>query len=174
VADHEAVGRAAEAPVGEQGDVLAQAGAVDRGGHREHLAHAGAAGGALVADDDDVAALDPAADQRRHRGLLAVEDARRAAVVAALVAAELDHAALGREVAAQDRQAAGRLDRVVERADDLLALGLGGLARVLADGPAGDRDRVLVEQARPRAGAWRPAARRPPRRGRWRRSARRA
>jgi hypothetical protein len=75
-------------------------------------------------------------DQRRHRALLAVEDARRAAVVAALVAAELDHAALGREVAAQDRQAAGRLDRVVERADDLLALGLGGLACVLADGPA--------------------------------------
>ena len=55
VAGHEAVGGAAEAPVGEQRDVLAQAGAVDRGGDREHLAHAGAAGGALVADDDDVA-----------------------------------------------------------------------------------------------------------------------
>ena len=58
-----------------------------------------------------------------------LEDARRALVVAALVAGELDHAALGREVAAQDRQAAGGLDRVVERAHDLLALGLLGLAR---------------------------------------------
>ena len=75
---------------------------------REHLAHAGAAGGALVADDDDVAGLDPALGDGLHRALLAVEDARRAAVVAALVAGELHDAAVGREVAAQDGQAARR------------------------------------------------------------------
>ena len=63
------------------------------------------------------------------------------------MAGELDDAAVGREVAAQDRQAAGGLDRVVERAHDALALGLVGLAGVLADRAAGDRDRVLVQQA---------------------------
>ena len=40
-------------------------------------------------------------------------------LLAALVAGELDHAALGGEVAVQDRQAAGRLDRVIERPHDL-------------------------------------------------------
>ena len=60
VAGHEAVRGAGEAPVGEQRDVLAQAGAVERRGDGEHLAHARAADGALVADDDDVAGLDGA------------------------------------------------------------------------------------------------------------------
>ena len=71
--------------------------------------------------DDDVARLDLAVRDGRHRRLLALEHARRARVVAALVAGELHDAALGREVAAQDREAAGRLDRVVERAHDALA-----------------------------------------------------
>ncbi len=57
-------------------------------GDREHLAHARAAGRALVADHDDVAGAGcrspvTAAIAR----LLALEDARRARVVAALVAA---------------------------------------------------------------------------------------
>ena len=50
---------------------------------------------------------------RRHRVLLGLEHARRARVCGeALVARELHHAALGREVAAQDREAAGGLERV--------------------------------------------------------------
>ena len=43
---------AGEAAVGDQGDVLAEAGAHDGAGGREHLGHAGAALGAFVADDD--------------------------------------------------------------------------------------------------------------------------
>ena len=82
-----------------------------------------------------------------HRLLLALEDARGALVVDALVAGELHDAAVGGEVAAQDREAAGGLDRVVERADDLLALGLLRLGGVLADRAAGDGHRVLVEAA---------------------------
>ena len=54
-------------------------------------------------------ACDLVGEHRRHRGLLAVEHARGADVFAALVAGELDHAAVGRDVAAQDREAAGRL-----------------------------------------------------------------
>ena len=55
VADAEAAGGAGEAAVGDQRDLLAHALAVERRGGGEHLAHAGAALGALVADDDDVA-----------------------------------------------------------------------------------------------------------------------
>ena len=45
-------------------------------------------------------------------------------MLAALVAGELDDAAVRRDVAAQDREAAGRFERVRERAHDLLAGGL--------------------------------------------------
>ena len=55
VPGHQAVGRAGEAAVGEQRDLLAEALADERGGDVEHLPHPGAARWALVADHDDVA-----------------------------------------------------------------------------------------------------------------------
>src|SRR3954447_20069338 len=116
-------------------------------GDGQHLAHAGAAGRALVADDDDVAGLDLALRHGGHRRFLVLEHGRGALVVDPLVAGELHDAAVGREVAAQDREAAGGLDRVVDRADDDLALGLLRLGGVLADRAAGDGHRVLVEPA---------------------------
>ena len=54
---------------------------------------------------------DPAVLHRLEAGCLRIEDPRRPAVMEPLVAGELDHAALGRERAAQDGQAAGRLER---------------------------------------------------------------
>jgi len=75
---------------------------------------------ALVADHDNVAGDDRAVRGGSHRGLLAFEHPRGPAVVAALVAGELHDAALGGKVAAQDREAPGRLDRIVKRADHLL------------------------------------------------------
>ena len=59
---------------------------------------------ALVADHDDVAGLDLPGLDRLECVRLAVEHARRAAVLLA-VDRELDDAAVGREVAAQDRAA---------------------------------------------------------------------
>ena len=53
--------------------------------------------------------------------LFAVEDARSASVVEALVAGDLDDAAVGREIAAQDDEAAGGLERLVPVVDDDLA-----------------------------------------------------
>ena len=84
----------------------------ERGGDVQHLAHARAAGRALVADHDHVARLDRPGLDRGEALLLGVEDARRAAVVEPLVAGELDDGALGRERAAQDREPAGRLERL--------------------------------------------------------------
>ena len=107
----------------------------------------GAAGRALVADHDDVAGLDLACFSTAAKHSSSDSKTRAGPGVGqALVAGDLDHAALGGEVAAQDHQAAGLLQRIVERADDLLALGLGRRVGLLADRAAGDGDRVAVQQ----------------------------
>ena len=64
-----------------------------------------------------------------------------------LVAGELDDAAVRGERAAEDRQAAGRLERPFDRDDDLLARRLDGGRGDLGDRPAVDRHLVAVEQA---------------------------
>src|SRR5207253_1412616 len=102
-------------------------------GDRQHLAHARAAGRPLVADDDHVTGLDAAVRDGVHGRLLALEDPRRAGVMAALVPRELDDRAFRREVAAEDGQAAGGLDRVLEGTDDLLAGRLGRRAGDVAE-----------------------------------------
>ena len=121
VAGHQAVGRSGEASVREQSDLVADPLADQSGGHLEHLAHPRASRRALVADHDDVAGLDALLLDDREAFLLGAEDPGRAGVLAALLSGHLDHAALRGEVAAQDHQPAGRLERVVERTDDLLA-----------------------------------------------------
>ena len=108
VADAEAARAAGEAPVGDERDLLAGALAVERRRRRQHLAHAGAALGALVADDDDVAVLVLARLDRREGVFLAVEDARRAAELQLLQAGDLHDRALGRERALEADDAAGR------------------------------------------------------------------
>ena len=86
----------------------------------QHLAHSRAAGGALVADDHHVARVNPARLDRREGLLLAVEDARGTAVQQALVSRQLHHAALGREIAAQDGEAPGGLERRLDGHHHLL------------------------------------------------------
>ena len=71
-------------------------------------------------------------------GRLRVEDAGRTAMLAALVAGQLDDAAVGRERAVEDGQAAVRLERRLDGVDDLLAGGLGHVGRDLGDRPAID------------------------------------
>src|SRR5439155_77538 len=106
-----------------------------------------AAARALVADDDHVARLDRAPGDGGHRVLLALEDARRTAVGRALVAGHLHHAALGGEVAPEDDEAAGRLERPLERRDDLLPGRLDRAGRLLGEGAAARRERASVDQA---------------------------
>ena len=83
---------------------------------------------------------------RREAVLLGVEHARGAAVVRALVARELDDAALGGEVAVEDREAAGRLDRVLDRHHDLLAGRLLGARGHVAERAAVDAVRAGVDE----------------------------
>src|SRR5207237_3065379 len=77
--DTETLRRARETPVRDQCDLAAGALAGESCRGREHLAHAGAAPGALVADDEDVAFLVGARLDRLEAGLFAVKAARRAA-----------------------------------------------------------------------------------------------
>ena len=84
-------------------------------GDLQHLLHPGPADRALVADDDHVAGLDPLAADRVVAGRLRVEHPGRAAMLAALVAGQLDDAAVGRERAVEDGQAAVRLERGLDR-----------------------------------------------------------
>ena len=147
MADHQPARGAGEAPVGDQRHRLAEAGADDRAGHAEHLAHPRPAARPLVADHRHVARLDRAAGDRGHRVLLAVEDARRAAVVGALVPRHLDHAALRRQVALEYHQPAGRLERVLDGVDDVLAGRLGRRGGLLGERAPGDGALRAVDQA---------------------------
>ncbi len=128
VADHQAACGSGEAAIGEKRDGLGELrDAFDGGGDGEHLAHAGASAGAFVADDADVVGLDLAGFDGGVAGVLGVEDARRAGVEDALVASDLDNAALGGEVAFEDDEAAGGLERVVDGIDDGLVGRLDGV-----------------------------------------------
>ena len=62
------------------------------------------------------------------------------------MAGQLHDAAVGRERAAQDRQAARRLQRGLDRVDHRLALGLRAVGGDLGDRPAVDRGLAAVEQ----------------------------
>src|SRR3546814_3157726 len=106
--------------MGDQRDVITQA-LPDQGrGHREHLAHAGAAGGPFEADHHDVAGLDRAALYGIERRFLGIEDACRPFEVLAAVAGKLDDAALRGEVSVKDRVAAAWLDRIRNRPHHVL------------------------------------------------------
>ena len=148
VTRHEPARRAREPAVGQQRHRIAEPRAHDRARHRQHLAHARPAARSLVADDDDVARLDRTGLHRRERVFLAVEHARRTGVRRLRVARHLDHRAFGREIALQDDEAAGLLDRIRHRPDDLFLARLLHLREFLRHRLAADADRVAVEEPR--------------------------
>ena len=147
VTGHQPAGRPGEAAVGDERHRIAQPGAHDGGGHAQHLAHARAAARPFVADDDDVARLDRAGAHGLERRFFAVEHARRAGMALGVVAGDLHHRAFRREIALEDDQAAGRLDRVRQRPHDDLVRRFRRFARVLADRPPGDRHRVGMQMS---------------------------
>src|SRR5262249_61333856 len=127
---------------------IATAGALERAGDVDHLAHARPALRSLVANDDDVVGLDLAFLDGLEGAFLALEHARGAAMLGLALAGELDHAAAGGEVAAQDDDAARGLEGLLERLDHLLARRLGGGGDFLAEGAS--RHRLLARVDPPR------------------------
>ena len=120
MADEATVVRAGETAVRDERGGLGEAAAVQVLHGLEHLAHAGAALRALVADDDDMAVMNFAGKDGLLCGLLGVEaDGLALEVMQALVErARLGGAGVGREVAAQNGDAAGVAERVVQRVVD--------------------------------------------------------
>src|SRR5581483_8049184 len=109
VPDDHAPSAAGEAAVGDEADALAEPFADDRGGWREHLAHAGPAARTFIADHEHVAGLDPVAEDRGHRGVFGIEHARGSSDRRILEPRDLRDAAFRREVAFQDREMALRV-----------------------------------------------------------------
>ena len=116
MADAEAARRAGEAAVGDERHLVAHALAIDGGGGRQHLAHAGAAARALVADDEDFAFLVFLVLDRVEAGLFAVEAARRSAEFQFGHAGNLHDRAIRREIAAVERGETDANDNVLRNA----------------------------------------------------------
>jgi hypothetical protein len=118
---HEAVGRAGEAAVGEESDGFAEARAHEGGGYAQHLAHARSAAWALVTDDDDIAFPDAAVLHGVKGVLFPIEGTCWTAVHAASATGDFHDATVGREVAAQDGETAGGMNRRLRIMHDILA-----------------------------------------------------
>jgi hypothetical protein len=121
VSGHEAARRAAEAAVGEESDVFAEAESNQGSSEAEHFAHAGPAAGAFIAHDDDVALFDLSANGGVHGVFFAIENARRAAVVGAFVSGSFYHASIRNEIASQNHEAARAFDWVGKSVDYILS-----------------------------------------------------
>mmetsp|Transcript_23572 Transcript_23572/g.69995 ORF Transcript_23572/g.69995 Transcript_23572/m.69995 type:complete len:327 (-) Transcript_23572:1233-2213(-) len=145
----EAVRAAREAAVGDECDVVPEAGAHDERGRGEHLLHARPALWPLVPDHDHrplerLRVL----HHRSHHLLLRVEAARRPAEPDPLLARDLPHGALGRQVALENGDVPRRLDRLRDGVDDVLPLRQRRkVGDVLGDGLAGDSHAIAVQQA---------------------------
>mmetsp|Transcript_13416 Transcript_13416/g.57198 ORF Transcript_13416/g.57198 Transcript_13416/m.57198 type:complete len:458 (-) Transcript_13416:380-1753(-) len=149
VSDDEPVRAAGEAAVGDQRALLAEAGAHDGGGGREHLGHARATLGTFVADHDHGALerVGVRGESIEHL-LLGVVALRETLEVQTFLAGDFGDGALGGDVAEQALQVASLLDGLVEGEDDLLAFAQVGTRReVLGHGLAGARHAAPVDEA---------------------------
>ena len=147
VTDDEAVGAAAEASIGDEGDVFSEAFAHDCAGRGEHFAHSGTTDGAFVADDDDMAFFDPAIEDGGEGGLFVFEDDGFARKGEAFFATDFGDRSTGGEVSVEDHEVAVAFDGVIEGANDFLALGIGFYAfEIFGDGFASDRHALAVEE----------------------------
>src|SRR5690606_17715468 len=147
--DDEAVTAAAEASIGKQRNVFAEAFTHDGAGGREHFAHARSAFRALAANDDDVTGFHRAIENCFERFFFAFEHDGFAFKARTFLAGDFSNRTFGREVAVEDDKVTVFLDRIIERADDLLAgrIRFHVLER-LGHGFAGDGEAIAVEQSR--------------------------
>src|SRR5262249_51518669 len=99
IADAHPARRTGEAPVGDQGNLLAHPLAVDKRGHPEHFAHAGTADRTFVADHQHLAGDIVAVADRFDTGLFVLEYPGRALKTQASQAGNLDDGTIGTEIA---------------------------------------------------------------------------
>ena len=149
MADHQAIGAAGEAPIGDQAHAIAQSGADQRRSGGKHLAHARPALGAFVANHDHIAGLDLVVQDGGHGGFFGIEDSRRAGKVTLLDTRHLRDGAFGGEVALEHGQVSFGINRVAPGPNHRL-VGIrfsGHLSQGFGQGLAGQGERVAVQQA---------------------------
>src|SRR5439155_19927821 len=84
---------------------------------------------------------------RFKRSPPSVEDARGATVKQSLMTGEFYNTTFGRQVATEDGEAAGRLQRLRQQRHDFLAGCFNRTLRYLGQRPAIDRPRVTIDQS---------------------------
>ena len=143
----QAAGGAAEPAVGEQRHVGAHALAVDEGGDAEHLAHPGAAAGALIPDHEHVAALVAPVAHGRQRLFFRLEHPRRAAMHQRGQSGRLEQRPIRAQVAGEHGHAAVCGAGVGDGAHDL-TIGRRSVLELLRQRASGVREAIAVQCAR--------------------------
>lgn len=152
VTDQKAVRTTGEAPISDEGNILAKASAHDGRARLKHLRHTRTTLGTLVADDNDglLALLDLTALESLNEAILVVVDLGGTLETETLLASDLADAAAGGEGATENLDVTGRLDGVAHGADDLLLGGEVGVGLdVLLHGLAGDGDARAINDTFP-------------------------
>ena len=119
--DDKAVRGAGETAIGNERHLACKSLACNRGGRRQHLAHAGPAFRPFVTDDDHIAFLDLAVVDGFERSLFALKDARGSFKGAVGVTGGFQDRAFRREIAVKNSEAACFFERISDGMHDLLA-----------------------------------------------------
>ena len=131
MADHESVGCARKAPVGDEGNGVTQATTLDRRRDAEHFPHSGTADRSFAADHDHVAGLDQSVRNGIESSLFVIVDLGRTFEAKLAVSGELHDAPFRRDIAVADPESAALLDRCVGGDNDLLARRFPGVAEMI-------------------------------------------
>ena len=144
---HEAVCGTGEASVSKKRHGVAKACSDKCCSNRKHFTHTGATLWTFVADNDDISSFDDTFVNGGERGFFAVEDARGTAEILQIVARDFYDAAFWSEISFQDDESAGRFERRVKFADDLLRWRFFGCGGFFGESASGDSDSVAAEQS---------------------------
>src|SRR5260370_14652589 len=147
VSSHESVGGAGKTAIGEQSDGIAETGAHQGGGYREHFTHARPAFRALITDDDYIARLDDVLFNGCKSGFFLVKHARRATKILQVMTGDFYNAAFRSEISLEDDESAGRLERRIELADNLLRRRFLSGGRFFSERASGNREAVPAKQS---------------------------
>src|ERR1035437_9752386 len=137
-----------ESPISDQRDILAQSLAHNGGGWGEHFAHPGSSFWAFIADDDDIAFANSASQDFFHCLFLGIKHARFADKAQTFLPSNFGDRTFGCEVAVKNHEMALLLERLLERCDDRLFLGIRfHICQCLRHGLAGNRQTIAMKKA---------------------------
>src|SRR5215470_79423 len=136
-----------KAAVRDEGNLIAKATPDDGARRAQHLAHARTATRSLAADHYDITGLHRSAQDRGGCALFALEDACPALEALALLPGDLGDGALGSEVAVEDHEMAGFLQRSSQWMNNALSAHIHRhVFQILLHGVAGHGEAIRVQK----------------------------